>query len=1176
MKIEWTPSQENAIKAKGAVIVTAAAGSGKTAVLVERVIKKLTHPTHPVPADRLLIVTFTNMAAAEMRQRIETRLATEVVNNPENINLKKQQLLISSADICTIDSFCIKFVRNNFNRLGISPDFKIADKSTENKIKRDVLTEIFDREIEKGEEEFAQFINITDSVYGDGNAMEMVLELYDYAVTMPDALDWMDKSLANYQIKDFSASVWAEYVFKRLNEKILPLKGKISNLYKELFEDKELSQKCGTAFQNLDRFVKNLNSAISGRDWDEIYTQLANPPEAFPKIMSNRVENPDLLIKVRDFYKDCLALIQKFSAFVPDTEENLKKQLAIGYSYIKTFVNITAEFYKNYHFELIRLGTPTFAVVEQLAYQLLTGSEDTDSGEFVKSVTDMYDEVMVDEYQDVNSLQGTLFQLLSDEGKKLFTVGDAKQSIYGFRRANPEFFTNKSRSAEFFSDELPPDTLKRVVLSSNFRSRDDICNFANGFFSLFMINPFGGIDYDQNEKLNPQAKYPASEEPTTEFHLIEGVNDVTPADAEGEYLANFIKKQLEKPAFLSDGEKGLRRAKYGDIMVLARNNGTILQLAKALKDRGIPVAVGGGNLFETWEIKMLISLLKSVLNPCDDISLLGLLASPIFGFSDDELAHFKANDKKIKFYPLVLKEAKNGNIKAKKFIETIGNWQSYATVLSVADFVTFIVSESGLNSIVSVMGEKELRKSNILKFEQLAANFTAEIGGDLSEFLRYLEKYAQSSELKSAAPQNKDAVQFMTMHSSKGLQFPICVLAGLSSQFSKMDETKRYIFSEKMGIAINPVDDGENKVQKTFTKQIINDFVYRSEKEEELRLLYVAMTRAKEKLAVLISEKNLLTGLEKVTNSLKSADLSNGSFVSAEIESANCYCDWLKKYLVLIPASNKLLKDAGLECLTPPVYISELNLGTEVFYTEVGELNLKTEEPKRDLKEYDPELLEEIKRILDFEYPFKELWSVETKTSVSALTKREVDREFSATLRPSFLSAGGLTPRERGTALHKFMQFADFKKAKENPEEEISRLYEYQYISLAERDAIDIGKVKDFFESALFERILNCDKLFREQRFLLEVKAGDIYPELSDFAKDQSVIIQGAVDCMFIEKGKIVIIDFKTDRVKDENVLLNHYAEQLKTYSVAAEKMFNLPVSECYIYSLYMSKIIKV
>ncbi len=1175
--MEWTNDQINAISARGNVIVTAAAGSGKTAVLVERVIKKLSDENNPVSADRLLIVTFTNAAAAEMRRRIEKALSDKCIDDPQNTYLLNQRLLISSADICTIDSFCIRVVRNNFSALGISPDFKIADEVTNTKIKLNVLKKIFNEYFEKNDLDFLEFLNVTNSEYGTANAESTILEINDFCQKMPQGYRWLKQAAEKYNPENIQSCEYVNIVINNI------LKGcryhlcELKKCRRELLSHEKTDLKFGGYFDAIISFLQNLSTSSEGGKWDECYSALLNPPEFISRFAFSKNYDRAIFDHCSLAYKAAKNFILDSANSISEPLNVVKTEFEFSYKILLKIYEIVCKFSEEYIEQLNKKSLLTFALVELYTLKLLTN--ETEDGFLVPSeisgeLLAMYDEILVDEYQDINDLQGEIFSILSDNCKKLFTVGDIKQSIYGFRGSNPEIFSKRSDQAESFSKELEPDKLKRIVLSNNFRSRKEICDFINGFFSVIMSGKSGGIEYDENEMLYPKAKFPENSANAVEAHLISAKDGISSAEAEAMFFAEYVQNTLKQPEFLRGADNTLRKATYGDFALLLRSGTHINEYLKELKKRNIPVSVGGGDFFETSEILTVISLVKAIENPMDDISMLSVMLSPLFGFTEDEVARIRLKYKGKKLYIGVINETEN-NEKCNYLKQKISIWRSYAACNSVPDFISTLLIDSGYINIVLSLPDADRRQANLYFLEQLAESYFSENSGDLTGFIAYLKYLKSLQNTTSAVVSGSDSVKICTMHRSKGLQYPITVLGGLSSRFSNLDITKDFMLNEKLGIAFKYVDDELNVKKSNFAVDLLKTVIRQKQVEEEMRLLYVAMTRAEERLVMLISVGNdFEQKLEQTAQNAQAAFDNNGRMNSDFVLDTSSYSEWLIPALIETQSGRKILAKNGAEIFNISAFLADLSV--ELKYSVITANTPVLKEKSKVEVKVNQELKQQISDILNYSYPFAELNKIEVKTSVSELTKRDASREFSLTSKPAFLSKSGLTPTERGTALHKFMQYANFEKAKLDPQSEVDRLYEFQFISKAEADVIDTERVKSFTNTDLFERILNSNAVYREQRFLLDVKAGDIYPELSDLAKEQTVIVQGAVDCMFEEGDHIVIIDFKTDRTTNEEFLLNHYAEQLKTYSVAAEKMFGKPVSECYIYSLYMNKKIRV
>ena len=1174
----WTKPQENAIGAKGNIIVTAAAGSGKTAVLVERVIQKLCDEKHPVSADRLLIVTFTNAAAAEMRDRIEKALADRLAEDPNNTHLLKQRLLIPAADICTIDSFCIRLVRNNFSLLGISPDFKIAEDFAASKIKDAAIKKVFGEYFNNNDPDFLKLLNLLDSEYGTENAEFAIKEMVEFSYKLPQANRWILNAVEAYNPNNMANSVWTTAFLQQYILKLNLHLERLTNCRKAIAIHTETELKFGVFFDDAINYINALLTPIKAGDYNGVYNLISSPPQIIGQFAKSKKYDEITFENIKKSYKPFKETLKEMSKVFSAPLEDLKGDFEFCYNTAKKIAELAIRYNEVYRSELAKKSLLTFAVIEQMALELLTKEDENGNlvpSEVSKTIINSYDEIMVDEYQDINDLQGKIFEILSNDCKHLFTVGDVKQSIYGFRGSNPKIFLKRSDSAKFYDDELLPNELKRIVLSANFRSRKGVCDFINAFFSVTMSKENGDINYDENEMLNPKAEYPENNLPAAEMHFITPLDPISDAEAEAEYLAEYVEKTVNSDAFLKDKKSGLlRKATYGDFAVLYRSGTNLSCYVKALKKRGMPVALGTGDYFKTTEVMTAVTLIKAVENPMSDIPMLSLLLSPIFGFTEDDIAKLKVQKFSSKLYSLILFGAENGNEKCQFVKEKISYWRAQAACLSSTDFVSFVLNDSGYSNMVLSMADANRRLANLNLLENIAETYFSESAGDLRGFVGYLNYMETNSKSTSALVAENNSVTFTTMHKSKGLQFPITIIIGAANRFSNAEYRKSLFFNENLGIAFKYVDDEQNKKLNCFTMPVVENILDKKRADEEIRLLYVAMTRAEERLVIMASvgdkfDEKVDSQIDYIVENLQ----DDGTMSPLAANDVSGMFGWLLPVVLQTTEGRKLAND--LCGRVPPVSKHLVGVQLKVCYSGAKQY-IPEYKPLDEYMQPNKQLTSEIKEIFNYKYPFAELNSIETKTSVSELTKHNASREFCATKRPAFMSSKSLTPTERGTALHKFMQYADFKKVAVDPAAEIDRLYEYEYISRAEADSIDTQKVTQFTNSSIFERILNCDKLMREQRFLLDVKAGEIYENLSDFVRDQTVIVQGAVDCMFIEGDHIVLLDFKTDKTNDENFLIHHYRDQLKTYCIAAEKMFSLPVTECYIYSLNMGKTIKI
>ncbi len=1166
----FTPEQKNAVKAKGSVIVTAAAGSGKTAVLTERVIDKLKNES--LSADRLLIVTFTNLAAAEMKNRIEKRLYEECENAPFNLHLLKQRLLISSADICTIDSFCIKLLRNHFGKIGINPDFKIADPTTEDMLSKKVLSKIFKEHYETSDEDFYEFLKSTDSIYSDENAQNRVLELYKKVMTMPFYRERLDKMLSDYSNDNVFESVWFEFLFSSLSEKAEELKNALSTQFGTLEGDEKSYFAVGTVINTYVSYLGNIEKAAKEKDFDRIKAFVINPPE---KPNLKQKFDSEIKARVKANFEIVNDLLSSYLPIFSLSKEEIENEMHLCQKLANVLVSLCKEFDEKYFAELSKKGLLTFQISEQLAFNLLceNAKDGFASSEVSKEISNFYDEVMVDEYQDVNNLQNMLFYILSDYGKKLFVVGDAKQSIYGFRNASPEFFISKAKNAVPYDQELAGEVLKRVVLSANFRSRKGICDFVNGFFSLAMSEKFGGMVYDELEKLNPKADFLGTAEECVEFRFTESA-DQSPLEI-AKYICECVSRKMLVQSKDSNGLPVLRPVTFGDFAVLFRTSTKFSSYYEAFNEYNIPVSISDGNFFEAAEIKCITAFLTAINSPMNDIAMLTVLMSPVFGFTAEEIAIIKSADKKSRLYKLLKAKSGNDNPKIQRFLEIFNLYRQKAACLKTADLISFILEHSDLLNYYSSCPFGDRRVSNLLYFEEIAEAFSGENLGDLSEFLYHIKFLAEKGEIKQSTISQENSVKFLTMHKSKGLQFPVVIVAEAASNFSLKSTQDDLAVDEKLGLSFTRLDE-ENAIKYISTpKKITNMHILKKEREEELRLLYVVMTRAEEKLVFFLPHSGtksspLFVAKEKLACFSDSTGISPMAFSESKSTAV-----WILMYALLLKGFEGIRDDLGVSPNVIPDTVRLSDAKATYSFDSVLEPEILGETGEEE-KASELPVDFNFKEAFEYKYPFQKLREIEAKTSVSALVKENKTTEYFGASRPAFMSNKELSPAEKGTALHKFLQYADFRLLKTDALKELDRLRELEFLSSLEANAIDLSQITAFTKTNIFERMVSSNKVLKEQRFLISVPAGELQKDLEAKLCNEEIIVQGAIDCIFFEENKPILIDFKTDRVSDEKELLNRYFEQLKIYSVAIEKMFGHKVKECYIYSLHLNKWILV
>ncbi len=1171
MAFNPTSQQELAIKRDGNILVSAAAGSGKTAVLVERVIRLLTDPNTHVKADELLIVTFTNAAAAEMRSRIEKRINEVCLENPHNPALMEQKHLLGNAKICTIDSFCIDLVRENFDKIDIAPDFKISDNVSLNEINQRTVYSIIGRYISEKDETISQLVDLVGGEYDESNLANTVMDIYEASRQLPYPQVWFDKLLSNYNNGVFNSEcIWYSYTVKMAKNLVKSMQDMLSNAIDLISQNPEIANHYFNVLNiNADRLYE-LSCAINTNDWDAIYNFL-NGFEllGLPKAKSGTAKLPEVLAlkDVFDYYKD--KALPKLNKFFYGNCDYISSQFSRMQKPLELLVAILKEFEREVFEEYKRQNIFTFHNIEHLALKLLCDVDDKGNmvpSDYAKDLYDQFAEVMVDEYQDTNDLQDSLFYVLSNFGKKLFVVGDVKQSIYGFRGANPNNFLNKKNNCVLIENATENDA-KKIILAQNFRTKDSVCNFINYFFEMFMTKETGDLVYDGEERLDPQAIYPPINANSVEYALIDAQNAEDKRwILEARYIGEYIRNIMSSGAVIRQDNDTLREAKYSDFTILMRSLTNAKYIINELTSQGIPVDISLDAFAENREVSTMLSLLKVIDNPDLDIELLTVLMSPIFAFTPDDLAVIRSQKRKGTIYSAIINAANNGNNKAKAFIETISNYRNMAVSMTLPDLISSLLIETEFLNIISAYPNGSKRKNNLLLLVEYAQQFIISNSNSLKRFVDYISNLSKSGLKAATNGASSNAVKIMTIHGSKGLQFPVCILAGTASAFNDSESRDYVNYSIENGLGFKYYDETEQLPLSTISREVILDAIYAKSLEEELRLLYVAMTRTQDKMLIVSSFENLETALQKYKNRLAiyGSKISKALFLRSR-----SYADWLLPAVLLHKDGNALRNNNDL------LIVSDNNSNIDVKVINADELFANNYSFIQEEVLPNKELAQKIRENIKFVYPYNSILNIRSKTSVSALANKAESDKFAFESKPSFMSHGGMSATDRGTAMHRVMQYFDFEKANDI-DSEIERLYEWQFISENEYNSVDRKALKAFFESDIFERIKNADLVKREMRFLTEVPATMIDNTLNDSFSDEQVIIQGAVDVCFIENDKLVVLDFKTDRVEEPSALANAYGMQLSIYALACEKIFNKQIKEKVIYSFNLGKTVNV
>ncbi len=1171
MSRNWTENQLDAIRARGGtVLVSAAAGSGKTAVLVQRVLEQITDPENPVDADRLLVVTFTKAAAAEMGGRIADGISRMLEQDPYNARLQRQQILLSRAHIGTIDSFCSELVRRNFYKLGISPDFRVMDDSEAAVLRSEAADETLEEFYRKGDPEFFEFVESFASGRDDAGIARTVGQLYDFVRSHPFPGRWLREKAAMYESPGpASETVWGKTILSFAGDAADYCLSMTKDSLALMDSDETLSAAYGDAFRSDLAGLQALREAVREGGWDRAASLARNFTCPKLKPLRGRGDDP-VKIRVCAARDEVKKTVGKISGLFGASEEQCAEDIRRLCPIVKMLFQVTERYSAVLEGKKAERRAADFSDLEHWALRLLvreagSGFERTPEAAEISS---QFDEIMVDEYQDTNETQDMIFQAVSRGGKNLFLVGDVKQSIYRFRQAMPQIFLKKREAFPAYDrekDEYPAC----ITLGKNFRSRPGVTEAVNFVFRQLMSRQAGEMDYTASEELVPAAPFPPAEEPAAELDVL----DLSGCGEDAGAVREESRRIAELIYGMTDGvpriaENGvLRPASFRDFCVLLRSaNRPAHEYVRELSSLGIPAwADTAGGFFEAYEIGIALSLLRVIDNPAQDIPLLSVMMSPIYGFTPDEMAKIRLRARSGRLYPAVAGAAKEGNVRAAAFLEQLEQFRMLAATMPSDRLIRAVFEKTGFPNLVQAMPNGGIRLANLRLLLQYAKKYEASGYNGLSGFLRFLDRMRKSrGDLSAASPlsESADVVRVMSIHRSKGLEFPVCILAGCAHRFNR--ETSTVLLHPELGLGIR-LREKTGVRYNTMPRAAIALEQERDEMSEELRVLYVAMTRAKDKLVMLASLKNA----EKTLGRLASRLTGETRIQPYAVRSANSIADWLLLCALRHPDGKPLRDLAGApEGIVLP---ARERWDIRVIRPQGGE-EPETRPETTPQEKPDPVLLKRLADGLDYRYPYEDLGGVCAKVAASELAGRAFSARFAASSRPAFLSEKGLTPAERGTALHAFLQFADYGKAARDPAAERDRLVSEGFLSEAQAQAIDLDRISAFFASPVAGRISASPRVEREFRFTVEIPAGRVKEDLQPPLSGEPVVLQGAADCVFEEDGALVLIDFKTDRVQDPADLWEHYRRQLELYRFALEQCTGRRVKQCLLYSFFLDR----
>lgn len=1164
---EWTREQSMAIDGRdGSLLVSAAAGSGKTTVLVERVIRRLTDIQNPCPADKLVIVTFTKAAAAQMKERIEAAL-TKRISQTGDPWLMKQQLLLQSAKICTIDSFCGDLVRENFHQLGISADYSVADKGELNRYEDTAVKKVLADMYRSERDDFKALSDAVSSGGSDAALESVIKSVYSSVSSFPFPESELQKLAEPYRGNESVAeSIWGRFVLDEAAAKLrycLQLMEQAQEILSQPDDSVQaVADALGTLVPEEISLYRDMVRMAEDGAWDELYYRLNY--HVYQRFTNKRNIDPTVKCAVKSRRDRAKATAEKVKSYIcvnsADFERDRKALMPLVECLVECVVNYSRELNA-----IKRLNDKfDFGDIEHLALELLV---ERDGGEIKKtqlarSLAENYVEIMVDEYQDTNMLQDMLFSAVSNDERNMFFVGDVKQSIYRFRQAMPEIFLSRRDSLPAFDGSSYP---ARVNLSSNFRSRNGVTSAVNFVFRQLMSKRLGEIVYDESEQLNPMANYPPKDTPDVEFRLrADDENETEPV-----HIAKYIKELLASGRLIKHGDTQSPIV-AGDICILTRAKTRMLGYAQALEELGIPaVCVVEGELSGSAEVRMILSLLRVLDNPLLDIQLTAVMMSPLFGFTASELARVRTGAKKdVPVYRSVVAAAENGDSKCRKFLDKMDSVRKISIGMGAAEFMRRLFDETDIISVARALDEPEQRVANLWSLLDLAGSFDATGACGLSAFLRFIDS-AEQKGTEFNISEDSHAVKIMSIHKSKGLEFGVCILADLSGSLIHA-EKGNVVLSRTLGLGMLLRDKFSGKSLYTLPFVAGELSARLMDLSEETRVLYVAMTRAKEQL-VIVATCNYEDKLKAVSLAF---DSQGSGLTYGYAGSASTYIDWLLPIFArhIDACDFRMFDESGLSDLvvSPDFSVKATVCKSAAEQEDVSEPQSVTQM----LCQPDENLIQLIKERMEYVYPYSSLSGAVAKKQASGFADESFDEEYFASSRPAFMNSGGLTAAQKGTLTHKYLQLCDL--SDDDISTQINRMVADGLFSEQEAKELRRDEIEAFYSSDICQRIRASSHVMREKKFAMLMPVGEAYPELPDIVKDESIVVQGMLDLAFVEDGQIVIVDYKTDRGVSEDVIRERHYEQLFIYSRAMEKCTDFKVKAAYIYSLSLKKEIRV
>ena len=1174
--IQLTAQQRGAVEDRGgSLLVSAAAGSGKTKVLVERVFAYLTEEHCHI--DDFLIITFTRAAAAELRTKLAAELAKRVAQDPENSHLRQQMFRVYQADIKTVDGFCAGLLREHIHLLepvdgrSLTPDFRILDETEAGVLKQRALEdalEAFYQRIEQGDEGCRALAETLGFGRDDRALAALVPELHGKLQSHPYPDKWLEKAAESWANlpERLGDSVYGRTIMEDTVRRADYWAGRLERAVKDMEDCESVYNAYGDRF--LETAAQLREYAAAAREgWDA----MGRVQPAFRRMgVVKGDECAGAKDAARAVLEKCRDALKKLSAPYQTAETELLGDLQVIAPAMRALLALTGDFDKRFRAEKVRRNAMDFSDQEHYAVQMLCRQDGTPT-ELGEQVSRRYREIMVDEYQDTNEVQNCIFRAVSRQGENIFAVGDVKQSIYRFRLAEPGIFLEKYRTY-LDAEDAAPGQPRRRVLSRNFRSRREVLDAANFVFAAIMSREMGELDYTEEQYLHfGAAYYPDAPERETEFHYL-SVED-TPeqrfdrAEAEARFTARRIRQLLDGGFPVRGGDGELCPVEPEDIVILMRSPSARLAVfTAALEREGIPCDGGESeDFFSAMEIAVVLSLLEIVDNPRQDVPLIAVLRSPLVGMSADRLAEIRALQPEGDYYEALCRDEGED---AQAFLSLLRELRHASRELAADKLLWYCYDRCRVEAIFGAMADGAQRQARLTALYDYVRRLVQSGRTGLFDCVSHLRRLLENGDAPAiTAARASGGVRIMSVHKSKGLEFPVVVLADLNHSFNRQDLDRPVLVHPQLGVGAERVETERRIRYDTVSKSALALTLEREAKAEELRILYVAMTRAQEKLIMVCSRKNPEKHLREL------AALTELPVPPETVSGANCPGDWLLLTLLNTFQASELHGFAGVR----PSELTEAPAGVTVHLHRIGgEETEGAASPAEEDAGESPDTTPDTAS-LGFVYGHRAATVTPSKVTATQLKGRAIDEEIaegtlprrreSAPERPRFLQEKrGLTGAERGTAMHLVMQFLPLDTAAEPwaVAEVIDGLRRRRLLTPEQAAALDVPALVRFLASPLAERIRNAPRLWREYRFALLTDAG-IY---DGDAAGEEMLLQGVADCVFETESGLAVVDFKTDRMQTAEVQRRAevYRAQLDAYAGALSRILERPVTERILY----------